>query len=147
MNKKQLEVLMKVAKSEEDKAALSLKEAQLSLIMAKKALEDISHYKILYHEQLIDKSKTTGATGLNWSQYTQFMASLEQSKAAQLQKIAADEKVLERRHAAWLKTNLHRRKLEILYNNHINKEKERAEKLEQKFTDELVTKQYSRRDS
>lgn len=146
MNKtrnRQLSVLLKVAKSEEDRVALKYKDAQTGLLTANKALEDLINYRHLYHSQLLDKSSKAGVSGLSWGQYTKFMASLEHSKVAQLQKVAEEERIVEKTHLNWLKANLHRRKIEILLNKQLDKQKYAEAKQEQKTNDELVTNMFN----
>ena len=141
-----MNVLLKIAKHDEDIAAKALKEAQANLLTARQTLDQLSLYALQYHHQLIDKTTQEAQSALSWQQNTQFLASLDHSKRLQVQKIAEEEKNVHLKRKHWLVHNLNRRKIEILKEKQQDKLDKALAKAEERELNDLIN-QYSIRTS
>lgn len=139
-----MNVLLKMAKHEEDNAARGLKAAQAQLITAQRTYQQISQYALTYHQQLIDSSTKEAQSGLTWQQYTQFLASLDHSKRTQVFKIAEDNKLVQQRRKVWLSYHQNRRKIEFLLNKQKDIIEKRLDKFEATELNELINQYHTR---
>ena len=144
METRNLNVLISVATTARDAAAVQRAQAQQQLDAARTQLETLNGYALDYARRARDQL-TQGCDRMAQTNARAFSGRLDEAIAAQLQETQRREKQFEAADAQWrdLASRVHR--LELLVSRREQAERESARRHEQKLTDELARTAVQRR--
>lgn len=147
MRLEQLEQLYDLAKEEEDKALLQVKQARSFLAQHQQQLEALYHYRREYMNDFDKKLKQhTGIKSSDYQHYHQFLHQLDQAVKKQLDKMPEIEAHLQKCLDHWQVFHQRCKAFTTLMDKRKDEEFLQNEHLEQHMQDEFVTRSFFKKD-
>lgn len=139
-----MEVVERVIRQQEDRAAAALGLAQTQVKQEQQKLQELHDYLNSYENDMLSKGGQ-GISGQQWQNFQYFLGQLEQVIGQQQHTIVVAEQQLEKIRLQWQQIHIKRKSIASLVENIRFEEWMVEEKREQKALDELVSQLQARR--
>ena len=139
-----MEVVEKVIRQQEDRAAAALGLAQTQVKQEQQKLGELNEYLNSYENDMLSRGGQ-GISGQQWQNFQYFIGQLEQIIGQQKQAILVAEQQLNQVRMRWQQIHIKRKSISGLIENIRIEEWVVEEKREQKELDELVSQLQARR--